>query len=108
VTARAEQLELDEVVTSTADERDPVVDFQLLGGAAPDADAIACVVAVLVTADTRPKDLSRVLDEAFEDWDAVLQFVVEGYGWPDDADRSDALGGACGGHCRATWRRLGH
>jgi hypothetical protein len=78
VTARAEQLELDEVVTSTADERDPVVDFQLLGGAAPDADAIACVVAVLVTADTRPKDLSRVLDEAFEDWDAVLQFVVEG------------------------------
>jgi hypothetical protein len=36
-------------------------------------------VAVHVTAETRPKDLSHVLDEAFEDWDAVVEFTVEGY-----------------------------
>jgi hypothetical protein len=38
-------------------------------------------VAVLVTDDIRPKDLSRhILDPAFEDVDEVLQFTVEGYG----------------------------
>jgi hypothetical protein len=42
-------------------------------------------IAVLVTADTRPKDLSRVLDVAFEDMDEVLQFTVEGYGWSEAA-----------------------
>jgi hypothetical protein len=46
--------------------------------------------AILVTADTRPKDISRVLDEAFEDVDEVLQFVVEGYGWEQDGDATDA------------------
>ncbi len=34
-------------------------------------------VAVLVTADTRPKDLSNVLDLAFEDQDEILQFTIE-------------------------------
>jgi hypothetical protein len=43
-------------------------------------------VAVLVTAETRPKDISRALDATFEEWPEVLQFVVEGYGW----DGSDA------------------
>ena len=43
-------------------------------------------VAVLVAAKTRPKDLSRVLDEAFEGWDEVLEFVVEGYGWDGERD----------------------
>jgi hypothetical protein len=38
-------------------------------------------VAVRVTTDTRPKDLSHVLDAAFEDWDDVVQFTVEGHGW---------------------------
>ena len=37
-------------------------------------------VAILATADTRPKDISRALDEAFEDRDEVLQFTVEGHG----------------------------
>ena len=37
-------------------------------------------VAVLVTERTRPKDLSDLLDFAFEDDDDVLQFVVEGHG----------------------------
>jgi hypothetical protein len=45
-------------------------------------------VGVLVTADTRPKDLSRVLDQAFEDRDEVLQFVVEGYGWDSPGDKA--------------------
>jgi hypothetical protein len=38
-------------------------------------------VAVLVTADTRLKVLSRVLDDAFEYHPEILQFAVEGYGW---------------------------
>ena len=46
--------------------------------------------AILVPADTRPKDLSRALDIAFEDVDEVLQFVVEGYGWEEDGDATDA------------------
>jgi hypothetical protein len=37
-------------------------------------------VAVLVE-DMSPKDLSRVLDLAFEDLDEIRQFTVEGYGW---------------------------
>ena len=41
-------------------------------------------VAVLVTADTRLKVLSRVLDDAFEYHPEILQFAVEGYGWPGD------------------------
>jgi hypothetical protein len=47
-------------------------------------------VAVLVRADTRPKDLSRLLDVAFEGCDAVLQFVVEGHGWAVDTDGTEA------------------
>jgi hypothetical protein len=47
-------------------------------------------VAVLVTADVREKDLCRVLDIAFEDWDAVLQFTVEGYGWSGHPDATEA------------------
>lgn len=46
-------------------------------------------VAVLVTADTRPKDLSRWLDGAFEDVDEVLQFVVEGYGWDEGQEPTE-------------------
>jgi hypothetical protein len=46
--------------------------------------------AILVTANTRPKDISRCLDEAFEDWDEVLQFVVEGAGWEKDEDATHA------------------
>jgi len=46
--------------------------------------------AVLVTGETRPKDLSNLLDWAFEDCDAVLQFVVEGCGWTDAADATEA------------------
>jgi hypothetical protein len=38
-------------------------------------------VAVPVTATTQPKDLIRILDLAFEDWDDVVQFAVEDYGW---------------------------
>ena len=41
-------------------------------------------VAVLVTADTRLKVLSRVLDDAFEYHPEILQFAVEGYGWPGE------------------------
>jgi hypothetical protein len=43
-------------------------------------------VAVLVTAKTRPKDLSQVLDEAFQSCDEVLEFVVEGHGWDGQRD----------------------
>ena len=43
-------------------------------------------VAVLVTADTRLKVLGRVLDDAFEYHPEILQFAVEGYGWPGDGD----------------------
>lgn len=43
-------------------------------------------VAVRVATDTRPKDLSRVLDTAFEDWDDVVQFTVEGYGWDGEQE----------------------
>ena len=48
-------------------------------------------VAVLVTADTRPKDLSRVLDVAFEGEDNVHRVLVEGYGWPKGDDAAEAL-----------------
>jgi hypothetical protein len=47
-------------------------------------------IAVLVTADVRPKDLPGFLDEAFEDVDEVLQFVVEGHGWEKDGDATEA------------------
>jgi hypothetical protein len=47
-------------------------------------------VAVLTPADIRPKDLSRLLDVAFEDCDEVLQFVVEGYGCSDCSDVTEA------------------
>jgi hypothetical protein len=43
-------------------------------------------VALLVTGHTRPKDLSRRLDTAFEDEADVLQFVVVVYGWPEGSD----------------------
>jgi hypothetical protein len=43
-------------------------------------------VAVLVPADTKPKDLGRVLDLAFEDRDEVLEFSVEGHGTYDVND----------------------
>jgi hypothetical protein len=43
-------------------------------------------VVVLVATETRPKDLSRVLDAAFEDWDDVVQFAVEGYGWDGEQE----------------------
>ena len=46
-------------------------------------------VAVLVTADTRLKVLSRVLDDAFEYHPEVLGFAVEGYGWPGDGDSTE-------------------
>lgn len=46
-------------------------------------------VAVLVTADTRLKVLSRVLDDAFEYHPEILQFAVEGYGWPSDGDPTE-------------------
>ena len=46
----------------------------------------AIKAAVLVADNVGPRDLSRVLDVAFEDVDDVLQFVVEGHGWTDDAD----------------------
>lgn len=48
-----------------------------LSGDREAANSRVIKVAVLATADTRPKDLSRVLDVAFEDWDAVLQFTVD-------------------------------
>ena len=54
-------------------------------------DTYVIKAAVLVTGDTRPKDLSRLLDIAFEDRDNILQFVVEGYGWPDGADPTETL-----------------
>jgi len=47
-------------------------------------------VAVLVTGDIRPKDLNRLLEDAFEDCDGVLQFVVEGHGWTEAADATEA------------------
>ena len=46
-------------------------------------------VAVLVSADTRLKDLSHVLDDAFEYHPDILQFAVEGYGWPGDGDPTE-------------------
>jgi len=46
-------------------------------------------VAVLVTADTRLKVLSRVLDDAFEYHPGILQFAVEGYSWPGDGDPAE-------------------
>ena len=46
-------------------------------------------VAVLVTAGTRPKDLSAVLDAAFKYDPEILQFAVEGHGWPGDGDPTE-------------------
>ena len=46
-------------------------------------------VAVLVTADTRLKVLSRVLDDAFEYHPGILQFAIEGHGWPGDGDPTE-------------------
>jgi hypothetical protein len=46
--------------------------------------------AILVTADTRPNDISRLLDQAVEDVGNVLQFVVEEYGWDTDEDATDS------------------
>ena len=43
-------------------------------------------VAVLVTADTGLKVISHVLDDAFEYHPEILQFAVEGYGWPGERD----------------------
>jgi hypothetical protein len=37
-----------------------------------------------------PITLGGVVDEAFEDWDEVLQFVVEGAGWEKDGDATHA------------------
>jgi hypothetical protein len=47
-------------------------------------------VAMLVTGGTRPKELSTRLDLAFEDDADVLQFVVEGYGWPEGHEPSES------------------
>jgi hypothetical protein len=44
-------------------------------------------VAVLVTDAIRPRDLSIILDAAFEADPEILQFVVDG--WPEDADMSE-------------------
>ena len=46
-------------------------------------------VAVLVTADTRLKVLSRALDDAFEYHPEILQFAVEGHGRPGDGDPTE-------------------
>ena len=46
-------------------------------------------VAVLVSADTRLKDLSHVLDDAFEYHPDILQFAIEGYGRPGDDDPTE-------------------
>ena len=46
-------------------------------------------VAVLVSADTRLKDLSHVLDDAFEYHPDILQFAIEGYGRPGDGDPAE-------------------
>ena len=46
-------------------------------------------VAVLVTADTRLKVLSRVLDDAFEYHPEILQFAIEGYGWSGEGDPAE-------------------
>ena len=46
-------------------------------------------VAVLVSADTRLKDLSHVLDDAFEYQPDILQFAIEGYGRPGDGDPTE-------------------
>jgi hypothetical protein len=48
-------------------------------------------VAVLISAEVRPKDLSGALDVIFEDWDEVLQFTVEGNGWDGKRDVNDEL-----------------
>jgi hypothetical protein len=37
-----------------------------------------------------PITLGGVVDEAFEDWDEVLQIVVEGAGWEKDGDATHA------------------
>ena len=46
-------------------------------------------VGVLVSADTRLKDLSHVLDDAFEYHPDILQFAIEGYGRPGDGDPTE-------------------
>ena len=46
-------------------------------------------VAVLVTADTRLKVLSRVLDDAFEYHPEILQFAVEDHGRPGAGDPTE-------------------
>ena len=46
-------------------------------------------VAVLVSADTRLKDLSHALDDAFEYHPDILQFAIEGYGRPGDGDPTE-------------------
>jgi hypothetical protein len=46
-------------------------------------------VAVLVTADTRPKELSELLEFAFYGVDEVLQFAVEGHGWDENEDPTE-------------------
>jgi hypothetical protein len=46
-------------------------------------------VAVLVTADTRPKELSEWLDSAFYGVEEVLQFAVEGHGWDENEDPTE-------------------
>ena len=48
-------------------------------------------VAVLVSADTRLKDLSHVLDDAFEYHPDILQFAIEGYGRPGDGDPAEGV-----------------
>jgi hypothetical protein len=54
------------------------------------SDAYVIKVAVLATADMRPKELSRLLDRTFEDQNEILQLVVQGHGWGDDADSTEA------------------
>ena len=46
-------------------------------------------VAVLVSADTRLKDISHILDDAFEYHPDILQFAIEGYGRPGDGDPTE-------------------
>jgi len=48
-------------------------------------------VAVLVTADTRLKVLSRALDDAFEDHPEILQFTIEDHGSSADGDRNGGV-----------------
>jgi hypothetical protein len=47
-------------------------------------------VAVLAP-ELRPRDLSKLLDAAFAGHDEILQFVVDGHGWPDHGAVEAAL-----------------